>query len=84
MSTTTELQTLLEDVGLNDRVDGPARRRCLRCGRVFWSSWSGNRICGRCKGSSVFQRHVSRCGLGDLAFERWLDRIEDGDGWNNG
>jgi hypothetical protein len=31
----------------------------------------------------VFQRHVSRCGLGDLAFERWLDRIEDGDEWNN-
>lgn len=33
---------------------GPARRKCLGgCGRMFDSSWIGERICSRCKGADA-------------------------------
>lgn len=30
-------------------------RRCMSCGEMFESEWSGNRICGDCKNSAKFQ-----------------------------
>ncbi|MSO80623.1 MAG: hypothetical protein EXQ97_03065 [Alphaproteobacteria bacterium] len=33
-------------------------RQCLRCGTPFSSSWAGERICGRCKGSSGWRQGV--------------------------
>lgn len=27
---------------------GGKRRPCLGCGRAFWSSWAGHRVCPRC------------------------------------
>jgi hypothetical protein len=28
----------------------PARRKCLSCGRIFWSAWCGNRMFPSCEG----------------------------------
>lgn len=33
-------------------------RQCLRCGTSFSSAWAGERICGRCKGSSGWRQGV--------------------------
>ena len=33
-------------------------RRCLRCKTPFQSKWSGERICGRCKGSAAWRNGV--------------------------
>lgn len=38
-------------------------RDCLRCGRAFASQWSGERICGRCKGSSAWREGTVTSGL---------------------
>ena len=37
------------------RSDVAKTRNCLRCGTAFASQWSGERICGRCKGSAVWR-----------------------------
>lgn len=29
----------------------PAERKCLKCNSDFYSEWSGERICKKCKGS---------------------------------
>lgn len=29
------------------------KRECLRCGKPFWSEWSGNRICSRCNTTNL-------------------------------
>jgi hypothetical protein len=31
------------------------KRECLRCKSEFSSEWAGERICGRCKGSSAWK-----------------------------
>jgi hypothetical protein len=30
-------------------------RNCLRCRKTFWSEWYGERICARCKNTSVWR-----------------------------
>lgn len=35
--------------------DVPQERRCLRCNTPFWSEWSGERICRRCKATSAWR-----------------------------
>lgn len=35
--------------------DAPQERACLRCRVSFWSEGFGQRICARCKGSSVWR-----------------------------
>jgi hypothetical protein len=42
-------------------ADIAAERACLRCGTHFWSEGFGQRICTRCKGSSVWRSAVSEC-----------------------
>lgn len=46
------------EVLADDSDDGPRqiakRRACLRCRRDFRSTWSGERICGRCKGGEHY------------------------------
>lgn len=41
------------------RLDTPAERHCLSCKRPFASEGFGNRICTRCKGSSVWRGAVT-------------------------
>ncbi|WP_139839704.1 hypothetical protein [Oceanibacterium hippocampi] len=36
-------------------ADESKTRHCLRCKSEFLSSWSGERICGRCKGSTAWR-----------------------------
>jgi hypothetical protein len=36
-------------------ADIAAERKCLRCSKPFWSDGFGERICTRCKGSSVWR-----------------------------
>lgn len=33
----------------------PKVRECLRCQTKFESQWAGERICGRCKGSTAWR-----------------------------
>lgn len=33
----------------------PKRRQCLMCQTAFESAWSGERICPKCKGKSVWR-----------------------------
>lgn len=35
--------------------DVPKVRKCLRCNTAFSSSWSGERICHRCKSSTAWR-----------------------------
>lgn len=37
------------------RRPGSEQRRCLCCGRTFFSEWIGNRICPPCKGTVEFR-----------------------------
>jgi len=37
-------------------LEPPKDRQCLRCEETFSSTWSGERICLRCKGSSSWRR----------------------------
>lgn len=39
-------------------VDAPKTRQCLRCKSEFQSSWAGERICTRCKGSNAWRSNV--------------------------
>lgn len=43
--------------GIDDPVTplDPRSRRCLRCQTVFASQWAGERICGRCKGTTAWR-----------------------------
>ena len=34
--------------GLSESANSPAKRKCLRCGRLFHSAHAGNRICSGC------------------------------------
>ena len=38
--------------------DQPKDRPCLKCKVTFRSEWSGERICSRCKGSSMWRTGV--------------------------
>lgn len=40
-------------------TDIAAERRCLRCEKAFWSDGFGQRICTKCKGSSVWRSSIS-------------------------
>ena len=35
--------------------DGAKTRQCLRCSTSFQSSWSGERVCTRCKSSNAWR-----------------------------
>lgn len=39
----------------DDSADPPKDRQCLRCNEKFESSWSGERICKRCKQSMTWR-----------------------------
>lgn len=39
-------------------ADVAAERACLRCKATFWSEGFGERICSRCKGSSVWRSAI--------------------------
>jgi len=41
------------------RGDVAAERACLRCKATFWSEGFGQRICGRCKSSSIWRSAAS-------------------------
>ncbi|PIW29758.1 MAG: hypothetical protein COW30_04275 [Rhodospirillales bacterium CG15_BIG_FIL_POST_REV_8_21_14_020_66_15] len=57
----TQLNNLLEEdlnagaQGDRHAWDQPKKRSCLRCDTLFMSTWSGERICPRCKGSSAWR-----------------------------
>lgn len=40
-------------------ADVAAARACLKCRTTFWSEGFGERICSRCKGSTVWRAAVS-------------------------
>lgn len=37
-------------------ADSSKERQCLRCSMSFQSQWAGERICGRCKGTSAWRQ----------------------------
>lgn len=41
-----------------ESMDEPKVRQCLRCQSEFQSSWAGERICARCKGSNAWRSNV--------------------------
>lgn len=43
-------------------ADVAAARACLRCRSTFWSEGFGERICSRCKGSTVWRSAISEGG----------------------
>lgn len=47
-----------DDLGKPTVVHIAKARQCLRCGTSFSSAWAGERICGRCKGSSGWRQGV--------------------------
>jgi hypothetical protein len=53
---------IMADVAAKDAMEDertlepPKDRQCLRCEETFSSTWSGERICLRCKGSSSWRR----------------------------
>ena len=42
--------------------DAPKERSCLRCKTSFWSEGFGERICARCKGTSIWRAAVPEGG----------------------
>ena len=40
-------------------ADIAAERNCLRCRKTFWSEGFGQRVCAKCKGSSVWRSAIS-------------------------
>jgi hypothetical protein len=37
----------------------PKVRGCLRCGKSFYSAWSGERICKQCKNTSSWRNGIA-------------------------
>jgi hypothetical protein len=45
-----------------DKSDPNTKKRtCLKCSKLFWSVWSGHRICDKCKPKFLYRDN----GLGD-------------------
>lgn len=38
-----------DDEPPKDRRQQAMERKCMRCGKLFWSEWAGNRRCNACK-----------------------------------
>jgi len=44
-----------DDFGGPVTILSPRSRQCLRCQTAFPSQWAGERICGRCKGTTAWR-----------------------------
>lgn len=47
-----------KDITIADEGKGAKERRCLVCGSLFLSDWSGHRICKTCKTTSSWRSGV--------------------------
>lgn len=45
---------------MTDRRLSEAKRKCLRCGKLFPSRDCGNRICGKCTNNNLYFTSISR------------------------
>jgi len=48
-----------KDIAIADDGKETKERRCLVCGSLFLSDWSGHRICKACKTTSSWRSGVS-------------------------